>query len=403
MAEYDEIAAGLPQDWRVSPLGELVEDKGISYGIVQPGNHTAQGVPIVRVKDLKNGRIETTDPMRVASEVEAAYARTRLSGGEVLLSLVGSVGESAVASECLAGWNVARAIAVLRATKSIPAQWLNLCLSTEPTQRYIGMFLNTTVQATLNLRDVRRLPIVIPPAKEIGAITAVLAAVDDKIAVNDRIASTADVLGSSLLQEAQKQRPDDFAAQPLSQVAEFVNGRAFTKNATGSGRMVIRIAEINSGPGPSTVYNDIAVDEKHLARPGDILFSWSGSLAVSRWFRPEAIINQHIFKVIPRGGNPKWLAFEAVKSKLADYRAIAADKATTMGHIQRRHLDQEVVVPVPEAIDRLDRQAGRLWQRALVAEQESLTLAALRDSLLPELMSGRLRVKDAEKVVEEAV
>ncbi|WP_431728329.1 restriction endonuclease subunit S [Verrucosispora sp. TAA-831] len=403
MAEYGEIAAGLPQDWRVSTLGELVEDKGISYGIVQPGNHIAQGIPIVRVKDLKNGRIDTTDPMRVAPEVEAAYARTRLSGGEVLLSLVGSVGESAVAPASLAGWNVARAIGVLRVNKSIPAQWLNLCLSTELAQHYIGMFLNTTVQATLNLKDVRRLPIVIPPTEDMKAITAVLTAVDDKIAVNDRITSTADGLRSSLLQDAQKQRPDDFVAQPLSQVAEFINGRAFTKDATGNGRMVVRIAEINSGPGPSTVYNDIAVDEKHLAHPGDILFSWSGSLTVTRWFRPEAIINQHIFKVIPHGDNPKWIAFEAVKSKLADYRTVAADKATTMGHIQRRHLDEEVVVPIPEAIDRLDRQAGSLWQRALVAEQESLTLAALRDSLLPELMSGRLRVKDAEKFVEEAV
>ncbi|MGK5673347.1 restriction endonuclease subunit S [Micromonospora sp. URMC 106] len=403
MAEYDKIAAGLPQHWRIAPLGELVEDKGISYGIVQPGNHSAQGVPIVRVKDLKNGQIDPTDPMRVAPEIEVAYARTRLSGGEVLLSLVGSVGESAVVPESLAGWNVARAIAVLRTNKSVPACWLNICLSSELVQHYIRMFLNTTVQATLNLKDVRRLPIIIPPLREMEAIAAVLGALDDKIVVNDRIATTADTLRSALLEDAQQQRPDDFVAQPLSQVADFINGRAFTKDATGNGRMVIRIAEINSGPGPSTVYNDIEVDEKHLARPGDVLFSWSGSLGVARWFRPEAIVNQHIFKVIPRNDHPEWLAFEAVKSKLADYRAIAADKATTMGHIQRRHLDEKVIVPISEAIDRLDRQAGSLWRRALVAEQESLTLAALRDSVLPELMSGRLRVKEAEKAVEEAV
>ncbi|MET8253126.1 hypothetical protein [Micromonospora sp. NPDC005197] len=246
-------------------------------------------------------------------------------------------------------------------------------------------------------------PIPLPDLRTQRAVSELLGALDDRIAVNYRIAVTADALRSSLLQDAQEQRPNDFLAQPLSQVAEFINGRAFTKDATGNGRMVVRIAEINSGPGPSTVYNDIAVDEKHLARPGDILFSWSGSLAVARWFRPEAIINQHIFKVIPRGDNPKWLAFEAVKSKLADYRAIAADKATTMGHIQRRHLDEEVVVLIPDAIARLDRQAGSLWQRALVAEQESLTLAALRDRLLPELMSGRVRVRDAEKILEEAV
>ncbi|MEV5766017.1 restriction endonuclease subunit S [Micromonospora sp. NPDC052213] len=243
----------------------------------------------------------------------------------------------------------------------------------------------------------------VPPLAEQQRIIALLSSIDDKISVNDQIATTADTLRSALLQAAHQRRPDDFVAQPLSQVAEFVNGRAFTKDATGKGRMVVRIAEINSGPGPSTVYNDITVDEKHLARAGDVLFSWSGSLAVARWFRPEAIINQHIFKVIPRGDNPKWLAFEAVKSKIADYRAIAADKATTMGHIQRRHLDEEVWVPARSAVEYLDPQAEGLWQRALVAEQESLTLLELRHRLLPELMSGRLRVRDAEKVAEEAV
>jgi hypothetical protein len=65
--------------------------------------------------------------------------------------------------------------------------------------------------------------------------------------------------------------------QPLSSLARFVNGRAFTKDATGTGKMVVRIAELNSGPGASTVYNEIDVDGTNLARTGDLLFAWSGS------------------------------------------------------------------------------------------------------------------------------
>lgn len=165
--------------------------------------------------------------------------------------------------------------------------------------------------------------------------------------------------------------------------------------------MVIRIAEINSGPGNSTVYNDIDVSEKHLARPGDVLFAWSGSLMVARWFRREAIINQHIFKCVPKNGYPQWLVSQLVHRKIDEFRAIAADKATTMGHIQRKHLDEPVHVPMPEALQPLHAEIGPLWGRALLAEQESLSLAALRDTLLPQLMSGRLRVKDAEKIVED--
>jgi type I restriction enzyme S subunit len=167
--------------------------------------------------------------------------------------------------------------------------------------------------------------------------------------------------------------------------------------------MVVRIAEINSGPSGSTVFNDIEVPDVHLARPGDVLFAWSGSLTVTRWFRPEAIVNQHIFKVIPRDGLPVWLAFELIQMKLAAFRAIAAGKATTMGHIQRHHLDELVTVPAWRHLTTLDAELRPLWERALAAEQESLKLAELRDALLPKLMSGEIRVRDAEQAVEEAM
>lgn len=74
-----------------------------------------------------------------------------------------------------------------------------------------------------------------------------------------------------------------------------------------------------------------------------------------------------------------------------------------MGHIQRRHLDELVVVPPAEKIERLDASMSALWNRALAAEVESLQLERTRDELLPLLMSGELQVRDAEKAVEEVL
>ncbi|WP_156925927.1 hypothetical protein [Glycomyces arizonensis] len=242
----------------------------------------------------------------------------------------------------------------------------------------------------------------VPSLHEQASLVAVLRALDDKIAVNNRLASTADELCSLLLESRMKAKPSQFDLVPLSQTAKFINGRAFTKDATSSGRMVVRIAELNNGPGFSTVYNEIEVPEKYLARAGDVLFSWSGSLTVKRWFRSEAIVNQHIFKVIPNDGMPMWLVYQLVARKIKEFQAIAADKATTMGHIQRRHLDDPVDVPGVETLTELDSRIRPLWNRSLLAEQENLKLAELRDTLLPRLMSGEIRVKDAEKTVEEA-
>jgi type I restriction enzyme S subunit len=74
-----------------------------------------------------------------------------------------------------------------------------------------------------------------------------------------------------------------------------------------------------------------------------------------------------------------------------------------MGHIQRHHLDELVPFPWPATRSDLDGVCAPLWQRALSAEHESLVLAQLRDTLLPKLLSGELRVRDAETLVEEAV
>lgn len=257
-------------------------------------------------------------------------------------------------------------------------------------------------QPLLTQQILSRIRTIKPPLPTQQAIASLLGALDDKIATNERIAQTSDQLRSLLLSQFLN-TPGNSTPRPLSTLADFVNGRAFTKNATGTGRMVVRIADINSGPGGSTVYSDIDVPDVHLVRPGDVLFAWSGSLTVARWFRPEAIVNQHIFKVIPRDGWPAWVLYEMVLSALSKFRSIAADKATTMGHIQRHHLDEPVLAPEPELIGNLNERLGGLWDRALAAEQESLVLGELRNTLLPRLISGEVRVREAEKVVEEVL
>jgi type I restriction enzyme S subunit len=260
-------------------------------------------------------------------------------------------------------------------------------------------FNSGSAQPSLNRNFLRDFPVPLPPLPEQQAIADILGTLDDKIAANRILLDKVDELARTAWTLAREGGPET----PLSSLARFVNGKAFTKNASGTGRIVIRIAELNSGIGSSTVYNDIDVPEDHLAQPGDLLFAWSGSLTVVRWFREEAIVNQHIFKVIPVDHYPIWLVDQALRDKLHQFKGIAADKATTMGHIQRRHLDEPVSVPTQDRIDEFDGLMSALWVRALAAEQENLYLKSTRDQLLPLLMSGKVRVQDAKKVVEGAV
>lgn len=229
----------------------------------------------------------------------------------------------------------------------------------------------------------------VPCLLEQRAIATALRALDNKIESNRRIIDLVPKVIGARIHGASTKGADRV---PVSSLARFVNGGAYTRGATGTGRMVLRIAELNSGPGRSTVYNELDVPEDRTARAGDILMSWSGSLGVYRWSREEAIINQHIFKVIPTG-YPAWLVFDRLDVVMPVFRGVAADKATTMGHIQRGHLERTMVdVPSPTIIEQLDLALSPLWNRLLSAERENVGLAALRDALLPELLSGRIRV-----------
>lgn len=235
----------------------------------------------------------------------------------------------------------------------------------------------------------------VPPRPVQAAIAATLGELDDKLESNRRMIELIPEVIRSHIDAALAEEREHV---PVADLAKFINGGAYTKGASGTGRMVLRIAELNSGPGGSTVYNDIDVPDDKTARAGDILMSWSGSLGVYRWFRDEAMINQHIFKVIPTG-YPDWLVFDRLDAIMPVFRGVAADKATTMGHIQRGHLEStEVDLPSEATTTALDHQLAPLWDRLLLAEREIVKLSAVRDTLLPELLSGRVRIPIEEVV-----
>lgn len=259
---------------------------------------------------------------------------------------------------------------------------------------------NDSAVPGLNRRQAESLSVCVPDLPEQRRIAEVLGALDDKIESNQNLTEIIlNLIGAQVDYELSDGSGDLFA---VSELARFVNGGAYTKDASGTGRMVIRIADLNSGPSASTIYNDIDVPGDRLAHFGDLLMSWSGSLGVYVWVRDEAIVNQHIFKVICTN-YPAWLVHNRLNAALHRFRSIAADKATTMGHIQRKHLDETFVeVPVTK-LGQLSHLCAPLWNRFISAQLESMQLAALRDALLPELMSGRMRVDEAGCLVSEAL
>jgi len=197
--------------------------------------------------------------------------------------------------------------------------------------------------------------------------------------------------------------PEGWSTKCLDELARFVNGLALQKYPPGEKSLpVIKISQLRSRSTDGADRASADLDPDYIVQDGDILFSWSGSLECVLWAGGRGALNQHLFKVIP-AGYPRWLSYFAIHLHLEDFRHIAAGKATTMGHIQRHHLsDARLAVPPPPLISAADNimepMVESLWGR----EVQSRTLGVIRDALLPKLISGELRVKEAERVVAEA-
>ncbi|MGH9894944.1 MAG: restriction endonuclease subunit S, partial [bacterium] len=144
------------------------------------------------------------------------------------------------------------------------------------------------------------------------------------------------------------------------------------------------------------------LDPDYVVNDGDILFSWSGSLECVLWAGGPGALNQHLFKVTS-ADYPRWLCYLGVHTHLDDFRHIAAGKATTMGHIQRHHLsDAKLAVPTKSLLDAMNTVIAPIIQSLWKRDVQSRVLAALRDTLLPKLISGELRVEGAQRFVGRA-
>jgi type I restriction enzyme S subunit len=179
-AKYEEPVAPitdglptLPEGWCWTTVDQITAgDRSAAYGVLVPGPDVADGVPLVRVGDIDDRRIATRGIKRIDRSIADQFARTYLRGGELLLTLVGTIGRTAIVPHALAGANVARAVGVIPASSLLVVQWLAVWFD-EPSVRLrmVGLA-HEVARKTLNLEDVRTAVVALPPAAEQARIAS---------------------------------------------------------------------------------------------------------------------------------------------------------------------------------------------------------------------------------------
>lgn len=253
-----------------------------------------------------------------------------------------------------------------------------------------------SVQDNINLSTFEDIRFPMPTLVEQRAIATVLSRIDEKIDLLYRQNETLEIISETLFQQwFFGGENEGWEERPLSRIAAFLNGLACQKypplNEVDK-LPVLKIRELSSGISETSDWATSQVKPEYIVEAGDVIFAWSASLMVKLWDGERCVLNQHLFKVTS-DEFPKWFYLRWCKHHLAEFIAISASHATTMGHIKRGDLDAAMVlVPPPPVLEAMSQQMKPLLDKQIENARQRKTLEKLRDTLLPKLLSGEVRV-----------
>ena len=191
--------------------------------------------------------------------------------------------------------------------------------------------------------------------------------------------------------------PDGWKVGNLYSIADFINGLACQKFRAKNGEKnlpVIKIKEMHDGVMECTERVSENIPSKYKVFDGDILFSWSATLAVIFWFGGNGGLNQHIFKVNPKLYFSKEYVYELLSSYIVNFIKIAEARKTTMGHITTAHLEQSKIFLPPESIINIfTKRIQPIYLKIGLAKKENRKMIKLRNESLPLLMNGQVSIE----------
>ncbi len=308
---------------------------------------------------------------------------------------------------------------------------------------HIKSFVTGTTVLHLSRNAISTFQFSLPPLKEQQTISHILKTLDDKIEINRQmnkmleemtrtlfkswfvnfepvrakmdgrwkrgqslpgLPSTAyDLFPDTLVDSELGMIPEGWSIKPLDEIADFRNGLALQNHRPEKNEdrlPVLKIAQLRNGYTDGKEWSKKSIASECIINNGDVVFSWSGSLLVKVWCGGRAALNQHLFKVTSHN-YPKWFYLLWLNIHLKQFQSIAKDKATTMGHIQRHHLSEvKCVIPSNDFLYAINDVFEHSLERWIQNNIQSNLLINLRDTILPKLMSGKIKVNRGGKITK---
>lgn len=200
-------------------------------------------------------------------------------------------------------------------------------------------------------------------------------------------------------EKLKREIPDGWKVGNLYDIADYINGLACQKYRPINENKklpVIKINEMHNGFRSDVEWARDDIPQNNIINYGDILFSWSATLEVMLWNNSKSALNQHIFKVLPKGYN-KYYVYQQLSGYVINFVRMAEARKTTMGHITADHLNQScIALPPKELTEEYGRRVNYIYDKIMLCSEENQQLTSLRDFLLPMLMNGQVKVGKSE-------
>ena len=399
-------------EWKLKDL--TVDGKG-SYGIGAPAvPYQEDKLTYLRITDINDdGSLNFSDLKSVDAEDAEKYI---LKENDIVFARTGnSTGRSYFYEKqhgtfVYAGFLIKFSLDPHKVNPRI----LKYYTHSKPYFDWVNSFDTGGTRGNINAKTYGDMAIELPSRKVQDNIVSILSSLDRKIELNNKINADLEEMAQAIfknwfvdfepfkdgkfVESELGMIPEGWKVGTLTDIASYLNGLAMQKfppENKNESLPVLKIKEL--GQGFCNMDSDRCssnIKNEYKIHNGDVIFSWSGTLLVDIWCGGDCGLNQHLFKVTSND-YPKWFYYYWTKYHLKEFIHIAKDKAVTMGHIKRGHLEEAlVVIPDTKSLSKANELYIPLLENIISLRLESSRLSALRDTLLPKLMSGELEVSE---------
>lgn len=394
-------------EWK--ELQTLVKRK-IGYGIVQPGPSVQRGVPIIKVNNIISGLYDTEYLDKTTVENDAKYQRTKLKGGELIVTVVGTCGKTAIVPPHFAGCNLVRATCLIDIEDETICRWIKYYIDSPQGQAYINRNLNTTVQATLNVKNLNEMPIPFYSKEYTSNVVKILSSLDRKIELNNKINADLEEMaqaifknwfvdfepfkGGKFVDSELGMIPEGWKVGTLADIAEITMGQSPAGNSLNENREGMIFYQGSSDFGfrfPSI--RVFTTEPKRLAVANSVLFSVRAPVGDINVAKEECCIGRGVASIKSKYGHDSYL-FYTMKSLHKLFDSFDGE-GTVFGSINKKTLSAiQILLPSDGIVEQFNNIASSFDDRIRSLSDESSRLSLLRDTLLPRLMSGELEVPE---------